>query len=153
MQPTGTDILAIDDDEDTIEGLLSEFDLLGYSFEIARTLAEAKQKLQQNTYRLLLVDLRMQATREGPIKDDGGLELIRKLRKGKLGSINQNAIYVVISAQQFLLDRLEGKIGTEELDSIRKGRLAKFSKGDSLTPLVQKVVSALTNIKAHEQVN
>ncbi|MGA8612833.1 MAG: response regulator [Xanthobacteraceae bacterium] len=145
MDSAITDILAIDDDEDTIEGLLSEFDLLGYSFEIARTLIEAKNKLQHNKYKILLVDLRMKSEQDGSIKDDGGLELIRKLRKGKLGAVNQNASYVIISAQQFLLDRLEAKISNEELANIREGRLAKFSKGDSLNSLVQRVATVLSH--------
>jgi CheY-like chemotaxis protein len=147
MKTIDTDILAIDDDEDTIEGLLSEFDLLGYSFEIARTLTDAKEKLRHKKYRVLLVDLRMKDNDDGPIKNDGGLELIRKLRKGRLGSINHHTDYVIISAQQMWLDRLEAKIGTEELANIRTGRIAKFSKGDSLTPLVRRVHLALGQAK------
>jgi CheY-like chemotaxis protein len=143
MNTINIDILAIDDDEDTIEGLLSEFDLLGYSFEIARTLVDAKEKLRQNKYKVLFVDLRMRDRNDGTIKDDGGLELIRKLRKGKLGSANQQTAYVIISAQQMWLDRLEAKIGEDELVGIRTGRIAKFSKGDSLIPLVRRVASAL----------
>jgi CheY-like chemotaxis protein len=147
MKTISTDILAIDDDEDTIEGLLSEFDLLGYSFEIAQTLADAKEKLRHKKYRVLFVDLRMKDNDDGAIKNDGGLELIRKLRKGRLGSINQHTDYVIISAQQMWLDRLEAKIGTDELASIRMGRIAKFSKGDSLTPLVRRVHLALGEAK------
>jgi CheY-like chemotaxis protein len=143
MDSMHADILAIDDDEETIEGLLSEFDLLGYSCDIARTLLEAKEKLRSGRYKLLLVDLRMKTDPEGTIKDQGGLDLIRKLRKGKFGSANQSAIYVFVSAQRFALERFESKIDQDELSIIRTGRIAEFSKGDSLAPLVRKISTAL----------
>lgn len=150
MKGAGDDILAIDDDEETIEGLLSEFDLLGYSVGIARTIDCAKEKLRNNEYKVLLVDLRMKSSEDSEIAEDGGLELIRCLRKGRLGPKNQMVPYVLISAQAFWVGRLEAKLTVADLERIQHGRIAKFSKGDTLTPLVRKIVATI-NCKGSAQ--
>jgi CheY-like chemotaxis protein len=148
MKRVTRDILAIDDDEDTIEGLLSEFDLLGYSIELAPTIRAAKHKLRTVDFKVLFVDLRMKLSEAGDVKDDAGLDLIRMLRKGKLGELNQQTPYVLISAQEFWIERLESKIETSELERMRSGRMTKFSKGDDLMPLIHKVADVLEAAKA-----
>jgi hypothetical protein len=90
----------------------------------------------------------MKLSEAGDVKDDAGLDLIRMLRKGKLGELNQQTPYVLISAQEFWIERLESKIETSELERMRSGRITKFSKGDDLMPLIHKVADVLEAAKA-----
>lgn len=140
---SSSDILAIDDDQATVEGLISEWELKGYTVETVASTRGARSKLRTKPYRLLLVDMRMPGP-NGDFKNDAGLDLMVKLRRGELGPLNQNTPYVIYSAQQFRIETLERKLKPTDISQSRQGRLGTLSKGDDIRGLTEKVVSQLS---------
>jgi CheY-like chemotaxis protein len=138
------DVLAIDDDPETIEGLISELELDGLAVLSVGDIESAREALSTLKFGLVLVDLRMQMDPDGEVVDDAGLALIRDLRKGELGSRNIDTPYIVASAQEFRIAKLE-ELGFEgELDLLRRGRATTFAKGDDIRPLVKLIFSELS---------
>lgn len=137
------DILAIDDDEESVEGFISECDLLGYSVVMVQSVAAAARRLKKEKFRLLVVDLRMPITESGPVQDNGGVQLILKLREGAYGSLNQDVPYVMVSAQAFRLDRVEARLSQQDLAGLLAGRLGKLMKIDDPRPTLKKIVEVL----------
>jgi CheY-like chemotaxis protein len=149
----GADVLGIDDLQDTVEGIVSQFQLMGLRVHTASSLDAAMERLATVKYRLLLVDLRMPEA--GPVggvyleagepadDDMAGLRLVCRLRAGDFGALNQLTPYAVVSAQAYRLEHLEQELEPGDLALVRAGRLDRFRKGQSVLPFVRRMITAI----------
>jgi CheY-like chemotaxis protein len=151
MRAAYYDILAIDDDMETIEGLLSELALLDYSILQAHEIGVAIEYLKKFQFGVLLVDLRMAMPGSNDLTDNAGVLLLNDLRRGKIGKINKETPYVIVSAQEFWINRLEQNETKQTVAAIMRGRLETFSKGDDIRPITRLISRHLSDPKEEKR--
>lgn len=88
-------LLIIEDDQELLRTILKYFDSFGYLCEKAKSIAEAKTKLQDHNYDCIVLDINL--------PDGNGLEILQLLKKKpeKNGAL-------VLSANDTLDDKLNG---------------------------------------------
>jgi CheY-like chemotaxis protein len=137
-------VLAIEDEDETIIGILSEFELRGYEVQISNSVSDAKNKLNVTSFGFLLIDLRLPIDDRKAASDVAGLNLLLELRRGDHGELNKNTPYAFVSAQRFTLDRLEAKLSSSnDLSLVKKDSIRPFSKGQSMMLFVDAVITVL----------
>jgi len=138
------DILSVEDDELTIVGIISELANDQIAVDISPTIDDARLRLRDRTYRLLLIDLRIPETNEGDVRERGGVQLLKELKAGELGERNRSIKFIILTAQSFLLDRMRLEVGNGFLRSIKDADcLGVHGKGSSIFPLIAQIKRAL----------
>ena len=142
MGPAPPKILAIDDDRHTVDGLLSELRIYyGIVIEVAETIAQAEARLKETSFDFLIVDLRF--AYNGHVVEDAGLQLMLRLRVGKYGETNKSTPYLLLTAQDFHLGKVESKFSDAEIAIASSGRVATIGKGYSIRELADKIGATL----------
>ncbi|MDF5757023.1 response regulator transcription factor [Spongiactinospora sp. TRM90649] len=90
-------LLVVEDEEDLVDALRLGLVRAGYAVDVAYDFAEAEEKLQINSYDLVLLDLNL------PSGD--GFELCRIVRAGEQG---QSVRIIMVTARDRLDDRVRG---------------------------------------------
>lgn len=131
-------VLAIDDDRKTIDGLISELRLYyQIDVELAETVGRAEELLQGNEYSMLIVDMRF--AEDDQVVEDGGLKLILKLRKGSLGGKNSKAPYLLLTAQDFHIAKIESRLSKKQISQFHDGRIGLIGKGHSIRETADRI--------------
>lgn len=94
------------EDENNIR--TTRFDLendFGCDISVAETAVDAYKELSEQLYDLIIVDVQIPESVDGDVLDFGGLEVMESLIDGKLGSLNKEVRYLVLTAQQSSLAR------------------------------------------------
>jgi CheY-like chemotaxis protein len=107
-------ILSIEDQPDTICGTMMILQRRGYEIDYALTLEEARAKLREENYELIVVDILMPEHNGGKPVHGGGVLLLEQLKEGKLGDLNKTVPFVVATAQAAFVDTI-GKVGRQAL--------------------------------------
>ena len=94
-------VLIVEDIGDTIRGTVSELDLLGIGHKLVSSIRTAEEALGQGCYDLMVVDMRLPKEVGKSIIEEGGINLVEKLRSGELGKDNQQIPFIVVSAQKY----------------------------------------------------
>lgn len=95
-------LLIVEDDQELLRSMLKYFDSFGYYSEGAKTLRNAKEKLEKHTYDCVVLDLNL--------PDGNGLSIITKIKelKSKTGIL-------ILSANNSLDDKLDGlELGADD---------------------------------------
>ncbi len=90
-------ILAVDDEEDILMALQTHLEMDGYQVEIAASAKEALEKINEQTFQIILTDINM------PKMD--GLELLEKVKE-----LRGDAIVIMITAYTSLMKVLNSRI-------------------------------------------
>ncbi len=90
-------ILAVDDEEDILMALQTHLEMDGYQVEIAASAQEALEKINEQTFQIILTDINM------PKMD--GLELLEKVKE-----LRGDAIVIMITAYTSLMKVLNSRI-------------------------------------------
>jgi len=90
-------ILAVDDEEDILRALQTHLEMDGYQVEIAESAKEALEKINEQTFQIILTDINM------PKMD--GIELLEKVKE-----LRGDAIVIMITAYTSLMKVLNSRI-------------------------------------------
>ena len=93
-------LLVVEDEEDLVEAIRIGLVRAGYAVDVALDATDAEQKLQVNTYDLVLLDLNL--------PDGDGFELCRSIRQGELEGTGLQARILMLTARGGLTDRVRG---------------------------------------------
>ncbi|MDH2425450.1 response regulator transcription factor [Sphaerisporangium sp. TRM90804] len=90
-------LLVVEDEEDLVDALRVGLVRAGYAVDVAYDVAQAQEKLQVNSYDLVLLDLNL--------PDGDGFELCRAVRRAEYG---QAVRILMVTARDRLDDRVRG---------------------------------------------
>lgn len=127
------DVLSVEDQPDTMSGTLSELKVQHRSIRIdlVKDVSSARERLRNNRYSVILIDLRLPDKEGGQIEMGNGVKLYEEIRRGKLGDRNIDAPCLLVTAQSLNAIRM---ISDEKDVQI-------YSKGASMYPLVDKILA------------
>lgn len=92
-------ILFVEDVRQSVEGLMVYLRARGLQVEFAEDLHSARRLLRQTHFGLLLIDWALPERLDaGAVIDDGGHRLINELLSGKLGQLNAQTPFAVITS-------------------------------------------------------
>lgn len=92
--------LLVEDDYDTVRGTIRGLERKLLHIDKVSSIEDAEKHLRESTYALLIIDVRIPKKEEDyEVAVEGGLDLIRDLKKGALGDLNNDQFYLILSAQ------------------------------------------------------
>ncbi len=97
MDRNSVRILAVDDEEDILMAIQTHLEMDGYHVETANSAKEALEKINEQTFQIILTDINM------PKMD--GLELLEKVKE-----LRGDAIVIMITAYTSLMKVLNSRI-------------------------------------------
>jgi DNA-binding response OmpR family regulator len=111
-------ILAIEDAAGTIQEVAADLKDAGINIDYAESVSQAERKLSDVIYDILIVDVMIKDSDE-TLAEQGGVELIRRLRSGELGKKNLNTPFFILTGQKPSLDEgaihlISGCLGIEK---------------------------------------
>ena len=118
MSDLASKVLAVEDATGTIREIAGDLKDAGIQVEFAENIPTSALKLRENDYDVLLVDI-MIVGADGAIVEDGGLEVLRRLRAGEFGIRNAGTPFYVLTGQKPSLDEqaladIPGCLGIEK---------------------------------------
>ncbi|MGH3716630.1 MAG: response regulator transcription factor [Micromonosporaceae bacterium] len=93
-------LLVVEDEADLVEAIRLGLVRAGYAVDAALDATDAEEKLQVNTYDLVLLDLNL--------PDRDGFELCRSIRRGELDGTGPEVRILMLTARGALTDRVRG---------------------------------------------
>jgi CheY-like chemotaxis protein len=141
MDHSAPDILLVEDIRETVEGLELDLRSRGGSVFLASTGAKAEQDIREDSWALILFDLRIPYEDGDDPRLEVGVSLIRAMVSGGLGELNRQTPFAVITQQAVVPEAEE----FEELDSC----LGLFSKSEDSRRLFR-VLQERGLLKEHE---
>lgn len=92
-------VLLIEDEISTVRGTIRGLERKNFTIDKVGSVVEAENCIGNNTYDLLIIDIRIPLEPRGKAEDDAGLDIIRRLRNGNLGPLNRNSHFIILTAQ------------------------------------------------------
>ena len=120
MNPKDYKILLVDDEKDIVEICSDAFELEGFSVDVANTVDQALEKLQQENYHVVVSDLNM------PGKP--GDELLKEIRE---------------SGRNLFFYFTTGSVTTTEEEVLKLGATKLYIKPFNINELVNEIKSKL----------
>lgn len=92
-------VLVVEDEMITIRGTIRAVKHISSSVTHVTNINDARTKLVENAYELLIVDARIPDVEGGELITEGGVDLVNEIYNGELGVINSYAPFIILSAQ------------------------------------------------------
>jgi CheY-like chemotaxis protein len=126
-------ILSIEDQPDSLIGVVTELRASGMQVVQVSDLAEAKEVVRRRRFDLLLVDLRMPDGNS--FRVEGGLEFVKAMRSRDYGARNASTPFAIVTAYAHNITR-EPLLGL-------KGFMGVISKTDPVIPFLSASVESV----------
>jgi CheY-like chemotaxis protein len=111
-------VLAIEDVTGTIKEIAGDLEDLEIKVDYAQTVPAAEELLRSHRYDILLVDVMIPGY-DGNVAENGGLDVIHRLRSGLFGETNSHTPFFILTGQKPSLDEhalanIPGCLGVEK---------------------------------------
>lgn len=129
----GLRILSLEDEPRTLAGPLAVLEYEGHSVTRVENVESAQDQMRNKPFDFLIIDQRV--PRAGRLQNEGGSTLVRELKRGDLGELNQNAAFVFVTGSR-------AWVAEAELASL-KGYMGVELKGSDLSRRLRARIASL----------